>query len=698
MAKLIPENLKNRAGVPHAIRRVASVLENLPGNAVVWFEPLFDPTGEKPDFVIWLPARGMVVLEVLDAQSDIIMGVKRGKIVLLRDGSEVKIENPFARADRFVEQLRIRVTAESRLAGLDLRVAAGACLPHLSVDDIANKNLGTVFDPSFTICRDDLSETNLHLPLAACDRLLGDTLNQGFPNDIDKIVRGIIQPDIVISTISQISGEAHIFQPSPADQDTIRVMDREQESLAKSLGDGHRVIKGVAGSGKTLILVFRAKLLARCNPNARYLVVCYARALAGHLKRLLADYPNVDIANIDKLARDLAKKNGSRSARRDAAYDPELIISDALKSAENGHGDRYDAVLVDEAQDLDSNALTLLTKLLKPGSEDLLIVADAAQNIFRRKFSWKSAGIKAQGRTRLLNINYRNTREILAFASSFLFGDQQTFDRESQLDDEYSYIPPESSKRTGLPPELKFVKDQHEEISATVTMAAEWASVSRPGQRLAVLYPGTDGINRGRRLNNQMRQLGLKFLSVQADESAKIRLSSATESVILSTVQSAKGLEFSHVIICGTWWDSRDLEVNRKLAYVGMTRATDHLVVVSRETNKLAEALRRAMEISSIAEKADLNPVATTNSTNQGEVIEPLQGLARDVFKEVVKSGYRGTTAKAIARDLELDLNAVKLVLHVDLAIKDLVWWDKKKSVWRTQKHAYAIYSTLCPE
>jgi superfamily I DNA and RNA helicase len=41
----------------------------------------------------------------------------------------------------------------------------------------------------------------------------------------------------------------------------MRVMDMQQEQLARSLGDGHRVIHGVAGSGKTMILGYRAEYL-----------------------------------------------------------------------------------------------------------------------------------------------------------------------------------------------------------------------------------------------------------------------------------------------------------------------------------------------------------------------------------------------------------------------------------------------------
>jgi superfamily I DNA and RNA helicase len=44
--------------------------------------------------------------------------------------------------------------------------------------------------------------------------------------------------------------------------DIVRVMDLQEEQLARSMGEGHRVIHGVAGSGKTMILGYRAQALA----------------------------------------------------------------------------------------------------------------------------------------------------------------------------------------------------------------------------------------------------------------------------------------------------------------------------------------------------------------------------------------------------------------------------------------------------
>ena len=65
MAFLIPDNLKSRSDVPHIIQKVAGAFEvGLADNVTVWYEPLYDPKGEKPHFVVLLPDHGICVLEV----------------------------------------------------------------------------------------------------------------------------------------------------------------------------------------------------------------------------------------------------------------------------------------------------------------------------------------------------------------------------------------------------------------------------------------------------------------------------------------------------------------------------------------------------------------------------------------------------------------------------------------------------------
>ena len=64
-------------------------------------------------------------------------------------------------------------------------------------------------------------------------------------------------------------------------------MDLQQEQLARSLGEGHRVIHGVAGSGKTLILAYRCQHLAETLQSV--LVLCYNVALAAKLRALMKE-------------------------------------------------------------------------------------------------------------------------------------------------------------------------------------------------------------------------------------------------------------------------------------------------------------------------------------------------------------------------------------------------------------------------
>ena len=53
--------------------------------------------------------------------------------------------------------------------------------------------------------------------------------------------------------------------PMPVDATVIRTLDLAQEKAAKQMGEGHRIVSGVAGSGKTLLLTSRAKWLAENN-------------------------------------------------------------------------------------------------------------------------------------------------------------------------------------------------------------------------------------------------------------------------------------------------------------------------------------------------------------------------------------------------------------------------------------------------
>jgi len=374
-------------------------------------------------------------------------------------------------------------------------------------------------------------------------------------------------------------------------------MDRKQEALAKSLGVGHRVIRGVAGSGKTLVLVYRARLLARLLPNRQILVTCFTRSLASQLRTQLSEFDNVDVVHLDRLMAREIKSAGMKHPGYRNGSDP--VVRAALQAADKTGGGEFRAVLVDEAQDFDSDALKFCVKLFDtddPDEQDLIIVADSAQNIFRKNFRWKDAGIKAQGRTRILRVNYRNTREVLEFAHTFLtLDDAIEVDELPDSDSELTIVPAESAERSGPVPNVTVTSAS--EVADIVRIVRDWGATTAPSRAIAVLVGDVaDGAtNLARNITEALRSEGVSsFWVTDPDQKDnKDRAGSADEPVIVSTIQSAKGLEYSKVIVTGL--GVRDDETtSRKLLYVGFTRAVDELHVVARSDSPFADDLRQA--------------------------------------------------------------------------------------------------------
>jgi superfamily I DNA/RNA helicase len=228
-------------------------------------------------------------------------------------------------------------------------------------------------------------------------------------------------------------------------------------------------------------------------------------------------------------------------------HDPEgeKVVQMALEALQRRASPRYCAVLLNEAQDFGTDALRFVVGLLEPGCDDLVIVADAAQNIFRWEFSWRQAGIQAQGRMRILRKNYRNTKESLEFASRFLLASAVLCpDEVPDPEDENAVILPESSARNGPRPLLHVVEDLWAEITRVIEQVNTWVVPAAQPRTLAVLYASSrnNGMERARALYDGLRAAGVRvfWLNDPHDRDARERLAETAAPVILSTIHSAK--------------------------------------------------------------------------------------------------------------------------------------------------------------
>lgn len=80
----------------------------------------------------------------------------------------------------------------------------------------------------------------------------------------------------------------------------------------------------------------------------------------------------------------------------------------------------FDAVVVDEAQDLTIAQLRFLAALGADRRDALFFAGDLGQRIFQQPFSWKALGVDIRGRSRTLHINYRTSHQIRMQADRLL--------------------------------------------------------------------------------------------------------------------------------------------------------------------------------------------------------------------------------------------------------------------------------------
>jgi hypothetical protein len=586
MAFLIPENLRTDKSVPAAHRRIAGAFAfGLDERVIVWYEPPIDPSGRRPHFVVVDPTMGVVVVQAIDQVEDTpkeVLGTWAKAVRVLRGGQEREIENPLAEAQQFAAGLEAQLATMPALAHVP--VAAAAALPFLTRDEAEERGLASVIDLDASLTKDAISAAtgdDTILPKTFA-RLLGGILDDDLDDQTIDLLRAVVHPDTVIGArpavpATPVADGALFDVAAVEDPASLRVMDRQQERMARALGSGHRVIRGVAGSGKTLVLVHRARALATMLPSKKILVTCYTKALASQLEAELSDLPNVEVKNLSRLMLKTVTDAGLRGSGK---IDWDGLPGLALEAVQRRRPERYRAVMVDEAQDFDTDALRFCVELLdadESSEGDLVIVADSAQNIFRRNFRWKDAGINAQGRTKILRVNYRNTRPILEFAYRFLTAGVAA-PTDVDLDDETAIIPAESAERDGPAPSVIAVGNVDAEIDAVVAQVRDWYDPQLRPRSIAVLLTTTDGAKRGQRIVAGLRAAGIPTFWTHEDDWSKDRIGQADEPVVVTTIHSAKGLEFSRVVVAGLAHGLRDEP--RKLLYVGFTRAIDELTVV----------------------------------------------------------------------------------------------------------------------
>ncbi|GAA4419781.1 3'-5' exonuclease [Acidovorax lacteus] len=468
MAVLIPALGSCVARMTSGEKRVAERLEQkLDADYLLWYDVAVGPRYQHPDFVVMHPRRGILILEVKDYRLSTILQANKQTWQIHGETGPKTLPNPLEQARQYAHQVVQALERDPQLVHPDGRYQGklafpwsyGVVLPNITRAQFDKAELGHAIESHRVVCQDEMGE---HVEPEALQSRLWDMFPymMGGAMSLPQMdrVRWIMFPEVRVQVQDPLFDDTDEAAELPS---IMRVMDLQQEQLARSLGDGHRVIHGVAGSGKTMILGYRAEYLARAHAAGKpVLVLCYNEPLAVKLAATMSAKglnERVHCVHFHKWARAQLVAYGQALPADNQSVDAKMadMVQRVITGVDRGHipTGQYLAVLIDEGHDFAPEWLKLVAQMVDPTTNSLLVLYDDAQSIYERgrkkNFSFKSVGIQAQGRTTILKINYRNTRQILQTANA-IAGDLLT--AEDRDDDGIPLVKPVSCGRDGPEP------------------------------------------------------------------------------------------------------------------------------------------------------------------------------------------------------------------------------------------------------
>lgn len=475
-----------------------------------------------------------------------------------------------------------------------------------------------------------------------------------------------LQTDTSRKSFVIVEGEEELqaIMQEPLEKWRIFLHPTQRKVVEKNFNGPARVLGG-AGTGKTVVAMHRAKMLAsNLESNEKILFTTYTKNLAEDIKDNLRkictaeEMKRIDIINLDAWVSNFLRRQGYEyqivydeevdKAWRDAIaiaggnlnfvenfYKDEWVkvvqaqeVYDKVsycKASRIGRGVRldrkirmqiwdvfdeyqnimneklqrdvetamyecrkilenkkltgqYTSIIVDEGQDLSPSAYRLLRSLA--GDEhrnDIFIVGDSHQRIYRNKAVLSKCGINVRGRSSYLRINYRTTEEIRKFAFGLLNG--VSFD---DLDDDYDNGKGCQSLTHGDKPEIKEFATPEKELDYLVSRIHELETSGIEQKNICIVartHKLLDSYIAG------LQRAGIKSFEIKSNKTDDRTF----EGVRIATMHRVKGLEFDYVFAVavnkkvlpfGTRADFEDdisLEEFRTgekcLLYVALTRA-----------------------------------------------------------------------------------------------------------------------------
>ena len=544
--------LERQLKPPWAIYRNVAWLEKQPGA---------EPADGEADLVLSHPDLGVMVVEVKGGRVQRVGG--RWESVDRRDSAH-GIKNPFAQVMREMHALRRVCETMPAWPSARVRFARAVCLPDSSYDRAMTPD----GPREIVIDSDDMSR--------AGDRI-GEIFDWWSASGDASADGGAPGANGMAALHELLARDLEIASPLAAgvasDEARIVTLSGSQFAALDMLAAQRRaVILGVAGSGKTLLAAEKARRLAA--QGFEVLLTCFNRPLAEYLAATIGRLDRVTVSTFHRLAEKFGQEAGLIGPKpaHDTPYFDGLpdVLDRALRTVPEP---RFEAIVVDEGQDLDQEWwLPLLDLLRDPATGIVYVFGDANQDLYHAREPDELGVVMPESPPVFyLTENRRSTKAIHEFA--------MRFSRTDAASPEPIALGPE-----GRPIEIFTFADGDADsckrVLGTALRRVIDAAKLSPSD-VVVLTPRS---NRSSWLmdasGTPVETWPYRLMPEYGPEGSVLPPPTKGNEVRVATIHRYKGLESAVVVIAEI--DSRIAEADlAALLYVGATRARSHLVIVA---------------------------------------------------------------------------------------------------------------------
>lgn len=415
-------------------------------------------------------------------------------------------------------------------------------------------------------------------------------------------------------------------------------LDTNQINIINSIKPGHKLMLACAGSGKSVLLISKCFKIASLHEdedpkkNKRFLLTCYNKNLndmynwrintAGFRER------NVDSVTFHKLCKSLLDEIGASYDKTD--FDG--IFELARRKLHDGSiKRRYYGIFIDEVQVFKPEWYEFCYDLLENKENDdyFFVVCgdksqDVADNMKKGKAPWQGNDRlpNFRGNSLRLETNYRNSIQINSYINRFTeIAKNYASKCNIELKEDKDYILRGTAVRNGNEP-IVLKSDRYREAQDVVDIIKELNE--NKGIELydiAVLFAQRKYVNQKYYIydwvKNKLNDEGIDYSELSPPEDEFRTSYGYRQGVTLCTVNSALGLDFKAVIICGlkpmgvhlcsntekSLLDideekENDFRKNINTLYTGCTRARDELAIIVTEEESKSIYLKILIEAS----------------------------------------------------------------------------------------------------